>query len=72
MFRPVAATVRRAELEDVRPHDLRRTCASSMFMAGTPFEQATIFLGDSVVVILQHYGHFGSDWLRSAADTIGF
>ncbi len=60
----------RAGLDDVRIHDLRRTCASWLVQAGVSFSETAAYLGDTEAMIRKHYGHFSPDWLRGAAEAL--
>lgn len=64
------AAVGRAELEDVNIHDLRRTCASWLAIAGVPLDRIAMILGDSVKMVQKHYAHLAPDYLRGEMDAI--
>lgn len=51
------ALVRRAGLEDVTFHDLRRTVATQALRRGHGFDAIAALLGDDVATLRQHYAH---------------
>lgn len=55
--RAFASACRRAGLEDVTFHDLRRTFASLHVTNGTPLYVVAKWLGDGHAVVERHYGH---------------
>jgi integrase len=59
--------VKRAGIAYCTRHDLRRTAASWMVMAGVPLKQVAAMLGDSEAMVEKVYGRFSPDWLRDAA-----
>lgn len=61
---------RRAGLEDIVIHDLRRTCASWLAIAGVPIDRIAMILGDSVAVVQKHYAHLAPDYLRDEMDAL--
>jgi integrase len=64
-----AAAVRAAGLgSDVTPHVLRHTAATWMMQAGVDLWQAAGFLGMTVEMIEQRYGHHHPDFQREAAE----
>lgn len=66
-----AAAVQRAGIAHCTPHDLRRTAASWMVMAGVPIEQVARYLGHSSPRITwKTYGRFCPDYLADAADAV--
>jgi integrase len=65
------AAVKRAKLEDVHIHDLRRTCATWMRMEGIPLAEVAAVLGDELRTVEAHYAKFGPDYLRNATGSIG-
>lgn len=66
-----AEAVRRAGIEHCTPHDLRRTAASWMVMAGVPLQQVAHYLGHkSTRMVEQVYGHFAPDYLSDAAKAV--
>ena len=66
-----AATLSRAGIEHATPHDLRRTAASWMVMAGTPIEQVARYLGHSSPrTTWKVYGKFAPDYLRTASEAV--
>ena len=65
------ATVKRAGVEDATPHDLRRTAASWMVMAGVPIEEVARYLGHSSPRITwATYGRFAPDYLKGASEAV--
>jgi integrase len=64
--------VRRAELStengNVTPHTFRHTAATWLMQAGIPVWTAAGYLGMSVEVLLNTYGHHHPDHLREAAN----
>ena len=65
------AAVERAGLEDVRIHDLRRTCATWMRQRGVSLAEVAAVLGDEVRTVERHYAKHGPDYLRDATGSIG-
>ena len=57
-----------AGLEDVSPHDLRRTFASFLLESGEDILTVRDAMGHSSVVTTQRYDHRGDDRLRQASD----
>ncbi|MEO1306143.1 MAG: tyrosine-type recombinase/integrase [Pseudomonadota bacterium] len=62
--------VERAELKDVRIHDLRRTCASWLAQAGEPMEKIAAYIGDELRTVEKHYAHLSPEHLSSAASAL--
>lgn len=62
--------VKRAGIPYCTRHDLRRTAASWMVMAGVPLKQVADMLGDTVEMMEKVYGRFSPDYLRQAADAL--
>lgn len=58
----------RAGIEGLMPHALRHTRATWMVQRGVPAWQAAGFLGMTVRVLEQTYGHHHPDWQKDAAD----
>jgi integrase len=56
---------------NVTPHTLRHTAATWLMQAGVPVWTAAGYLGMSVEVLLNTYGHHHPDHLREAADAFG-
>ena len=54
----------------VTPHTLRHTAATWLMQRGVPIWQAAGYLGMSVEVLEQTYGHHHPDYMRSAAQAI--
>lgn len=66
-----AAAVKRAGIAHCTPHDLRRTAASWMVMAGVPIEEVARYLGHtSPRITWQTYGRFSPDYLQGASDAV--
>lgn len=61
----------RAELVDVRIHDLRRTAASWMVQNGASFEQVAAVLGDRIETVQKHYAIFSTSFMGDAIGRIG-
>lgn len=61
----------RAGLEDIRPHDLRRSYASLLANAGVDIYQIKDLLGhSSVAVTQQSYAHLQQSTLRTASEVV--
>ena len=60
----------RAGLDDIRIHDLRRTCASWMAQAGVSMEQIAAFIGDELRTVQRHYAHLSPEFLKSASGAL--
>src|SRR5262245_56314204 len=56
---------------NVTPHTLRHTAATWLMQAGVPVWTAAGYLGMSVEVLLNTYGHHHPDHLRDAAHAFG-
>jgi integrase len=65
------AAVKRAGLENVHIHDLRRTCATWMRLEGVSLAEVAAVLGDEVRTVEKIYARFGPDYLRNATGSIG-
>lgn len=63
-------SVRRAGIDPVRIHDLRRTCAIWQAEAGVPIGQIAEWLGDSVKIAEKHYARYSPDYLSKGADAL--
>jgi len=62
-----AATVARAKLLDITPHDIRRSAARHMIEHGIPMEEVSQLLGHkSMDVTRKVYARFSPDYLTSA------
>lgn len=67
-----ASAVERAGLEGkVTPHTLRHTCATWLMQRGVDLWDAAGFLGMSVQVLQENYGHHHPDFQTKAAEAIG-
>lgn len=70
LTRGLAGAAHRAEINDLRWHDLRRTCGSWMLQAGTPMEVVKKWLGHkSIVVTERSYAFLDNEALHRAAQT---
>ncbi len=56
---------------NVTPHTLRHTAATWLMQAGVPVWTAAGYLGMSVEVLVNTYGHHHPDHLREAANAMG-
>lgn len=65
-----AALVKRAGLEDVTFHDLRRTVATQGLRRGHGFDMVAALLGDDVAVVRAHYAHVEPTMLASIMPTL--
>ncbi|MTJ04771.1 MAG: site-specific integrase [Sediminimonas qiaohouensis] len=61
----------RAELQDVRIHDLRHTFASLLVNKGVSLYEVQTLLGHSSVQMTQRYAHLAPDRLHSRAEIVG-
>lgn len=59
-----------AEISDVTIHDLRRTAASWLLMAGGTFEDAAALLEDDIRTVQKHYARFNENYLRNITNRI--
>ena len=59
--------VRRAGIAYCTRHDLRRTAASWMVMAGVPLKKVAAMLGDTEEMVEKVYGKWAPDYLEEAA-----
>lgn len=69
--KPWARIRKKAELDDVRIHDLRHTFASHAIGAGSSLSMIGALLGHKQIQTTERYAHLADDPLRKAADTIG-
>ncbi len=60
----------RAELKDVRFHDLRHTAASHMVMRGASLREVQEVLGHRTFAMTLRYSHLSPAHLRSAVDRL--
>ena len=60
----------RAGLDDIRIHDLRRTCASWMAQKGVSMQQIAAFIGDELRTVEKHYAHLSPEFLKSASGAL--
>lgn len=60
-----------AGIQDVKIHDLRKTCASWLAMNGVPMDRIAMILGDSVAITAKHYAHLSPEYLRDEMEGIG-
>ncbi|MDE0379652.1 MAG: site-specific integrase [Rhodospirillales bacterium] len=63
--------LREAGIEHCSPHDLRRTCATWMMQNGADLWAAAGYLGMTVPMLVEVYGHHHPDHMRSAIDALG-
>ena len=71
MRKGFAAAVKAAELgKHVTPHTLRHTAATWMMQNGADLWQAAGFLGMTVEMLEQRYGHHHPDFQRDAAAAV--
>ncbi len=69
--KPLQRALDRAGLEDIRPHDLRRSYASLLANAGVDIYQIKDLLGhSSVAVTQQSYAHLQQSTLRTASEVV--
>ncbi len=69
--RPLKRAMAKAELEDLRPHDLRRSFACLAVNAGVDIYQIKDLLGHSNVTVTQKaYAHLQQNTLRSASEVV--
>lgn len=66
-----AKAVDAAGLEDVSAHTLRHTAATWLMQNGAEFLEAAEYLGMSVKVLMETYGHHHPRYLRRAANLMG-
>jgi len=64
------AACRRAGIKDLRPHDLRHTCASWLVMAGVPLYEVRDILWHSTIKLTERYSHLAPENLRAAVQKI--
>ena len=60
-----------AGLQDIRIHDLRRTCASWLAINGVSMDRIGLILGDSPVIVAKHYAHLSPDYLKNEMEGLG-
>ena len=65
------SALREAGIEHCSPHDLRRTCATWMMQNGADLWAAAGYLGMTVPMLVEVYGHHHPDHMRSAIDALG-
>lgn len=65
-----AALVKRAGLEDVHIHDLRRTSATLALQGGRSFSEVAAMLKQNVEVTQAHYAHASPAYLMAVAEAI--
>jgi integrase len=71
LVRDFKAFLRRANLPDIRFHDLRHSCASLLAAQGVPVRVAMDILGHTNIATTQNiYTHVFDDAKRQAADAM--
>ncbi|CAI8803153.1 tyrosine-type recombinase/integrase [Methylococcus capsulatus] len=66
-----AAAVQKAGLQDVHPHDLRRTCGSWLVQAGRPIHEVSALLRHSDIRVTDRvYAHLAPENLRAAVQAL--
>ena len=65
------SALREAGIDHCTPHDLRRTCATWMMQNGADLWAAAGYLGMTVPMLVEVYGHHHPDHMRSAVDALG-
>ena len=69
--KPLWRAMARADISDLRPHDLRRSFASLAVNAGVDLYQIKDLLGHSSVAVTQRaYAHLQQDTLRTASEIV--
>lgn len=68
--RPWRRIRKRADLNDVRLHDLRHTYASHALASGLPIEMVGKLLGHSQIQTTMRYAHLADDPVREAAERV--
>ena len=63
--------LREAAIEHCSPHDLRRTCATWMMQNAADLWAAAGYLGMTVPMLVEVYGHHHPDHMRSAVEALG-
>lgn len=67
------AACERAELENVTPHDIRRTAARLMVEGGIPMREVAQYLGHTnEQVTYQIYARYSPEYMQDAADVLDF
>jgi len=62
---------KRAEINNLAPHDLRRTCARLCHLAGGELEQIQFLLGHASVQTTEHYLGCKQKLRHAVNDTLG-
>jgi integrase len=65
-----AVACRKAGLEDVHPHDLRRTCASWLVQAGVPLRAVAALLRHRDIRTTMRYAHLSPDDARAGVQVL--
>ena len=65
-----ASAVRQAGLEDVHPHDLRRTFGSWLVQAGVSIQAVSALLHSDIRITDRIYAHLSPESLREAVDVL--
>jgi len=70
--RSFRTAVQKAGLEDIRPHDLRRTCGSWLAQSGVSINTISLLLRHSDISVTQRvYAHLSPVEIRAAVDALG-
>ena len=64
------AACERAEIKDLRVHDLRHTCASWLVQAGVPLLEVSKLLGHSTIEMTERYAHLAPENLKAAVGVL--
>ena len=68
--RPFKSAVKRADLKDLRFHDLRHTFASHLIMAGVDMRTVQELLGHHSLTMTMRYAHLAPDHRMRAIKTL--
>lgn len=64
------SVMKRAGIEGVRIHDLRRTAATWAFQDGVPLSKVAALLGDDEQIVRRHYAHVCVDYIDTAVNAL--
>jgi site-specific recombinase XerD len=67
----VKAAAKRADIKNLAPHDLRRTCARLCHLAGGELEQIQFLLGHASVQTTEHYLGYKQKLRQAVNDNLG-